>query len=164
MLDLRVERGLALQLDKAHCWPGRALGNRLRILLVILLRLDVGLDVLRRHETDLVALLPQDAAEVVSAAARLHRHRTSRQLGAEPDNAVSREPSPKDDAARLIETRDAAAVVAEIDNRPSSVEVGRAVDAVLSDPRYADRAATLAASFARHDTAREILAVINGEA
>jgi hypothetical protein len=76
-----------------------------------------GLDVLRRHESDLVALLLQDVAKVVSAAARLHRHRGSRQFGAQPDNAVSRKYPPKDDTARLVETRDATAVLTEIDTQ-----------------------------------------------
>lgn len=46
-------------------------------------------------------------------------------------------------------------------NRPGPAEVGRAVDAVLKDRRYAARASALAASFARHDTAREILTLID---
>jgi hypothetical protein len=113
----RVQLRLALQLDEAHCRPGRGLCDRFRIPLVVLLRFEVGLDVLRRHEPDLMALLPQDVAKVVSAAARLHRHRASRQFGAQPDNAVSRESPPKDDTARLVETRDATAVLTEIDTQ-----------------------------------------------
>ncbi len=116
---LHVELRLALQLDEAHGRAGCGLGNRLGIPLVVLLRLDVGLDVLWRHEPDLVSLLTQDAAEMVSAATRLHRHRAGRQLGAEPDNAVASELSPQDDTARLVETRDAAAVLAEIDTQHS---------------------------------------------
>lgn len=54
---------------------------------------------------------------MVSAAVRLHRHRARRQFGAQPDNAVSRESPPKDDTARLIETRDAADVHTEIDTQ-----------------------------------------------
>ncbi len=37
-----------------------------------------GLDVLRRHEPNLVALLAQHAPEMVSPAARLHRHHAGR--------------------------------------------------------------------------------------
>ena len=49
-------------------------------------------------------------------------------------------------------------------NRPTTAEIGRAVDAVLGSARYAERAAALAAAFARHDTAREVLALIDGGA
>jgi hypothetical protein len=39
---LHVELLLALQLDEAHRRPGRRLGDRLRVPVVVLLRLDVG--------------------------------------------------------------------------------------------------------------------------
>ena len=82
MQDLRVELRLALQLDEAHGRPRRGLRDRLGIPLVVLLRLDVGLHVLGRHQPHLVTLLAQDAAEVMSAAAGLHRHHAGRQLPA----------------------------------------------------------------------------------
>lgn len=48
-------------------------------------------------------------------------------------------------------------------NRPTEAEIRRAVDAVLDTPRYAERAAALACAFARHDTAGEVLALIDGK-
>jgi hypothetical protein len=56
----------------------------------------------------------QNTTEMVGTAAGLHRHNAGRQLGAEPNDAIASEPSPQHDAAGLVETRDAAAVLAEI--------------------------------------------------
>ena len=59
--------------------------------LVVLLCVHVGLNILGGHEPDLVTLLTQDAAQMVSSAARLHCHHAARQLGPETDNAVPRQ-------------------------------------------------------------------------
>ena len=75
---LHVELRLALELDKPHRRPGRRLGDRLRIAVVVLLRLDVGPHVLRRHQPDLVALVAQPAAEVMRPATGLHCHHAVR--------------------------------------------------------------------------------------
>jgi hypothetical protein len=71
------------------------LGDRLGVALVVLLRLDVGLDVLRRHQPDLVTLLAQHPAEVMSAAAGLHRHDPGRQPSGKPKDAVSSARAPQ---------------------------------------------------------------------
>lgn len=46
-------------------------------------------------------------------------------------------------------------------NAPTADQVKRAVDTVLGDARFAERAASVARSFARHDAPREILALID---
>jgi hypothetical protein len=51
---------------------------------------------------------------MVGPAASLHRHHAGRQLLAEPDNPVARHAPAQDHATRLVETRDAAAVLAQI--------------------------------------------------
>jgi hypothetical protein len=56
MQCLHVELRGALELDKAHRRSGRGLGHRLCIALVVLVRFDVGPDVLRRYQPYLVAL------------------------------------------------------------------------------------------------------------
>ena len=45
MQGLHVELCLGLQLDEPHRRPGRRLGDRLRIPIVVLLRLDIGPDI-----------------------------------------------------------------------------------------------------------------------
>jgi hypothetical protein len=89
--------------------------SRLSIPLVVLLSLDVGLHVLRRREPDFVPLLAQDAAEVVGAATGLHRHHAGRQLLAKTHDPVAGHASPQDHAAGLVQARDTAAVLPEID-------------------------------------------------
>ena len=89
MQRLHVELRPRLQLDEPHRRPGRRLGDRLRIAVVVLLRLHVGPDILRRHQPHLVALRPRTAAaEVMRAAARLHRHDAARQLRGEADQRL----------------------------------------------------------------------------
>ena len=55
---LHVELLLSLELDKTHRRPRRRFGDRFRVTVIVLLRLDVGTDVLRRHQPNLVALCP----------------------------------------------------------------------------------------------------------
>ncbi|MFE1601410.1 nucleotide disphospho-sugar-binding domain-containing protein [Methylobacterium sp. ID0610] len=49
-------------------------------------------------------------------------------------------------------------------DRPDPDMLRRGIDAVLDDPRYRTRARAMAQAFARHDTAREILAVLDAAA
>jgi len=85
---LHVELLLALQLDKPHGRSRGRLGDRLGVAVVVLLCLDVRANILGRHQPNLVPLAAQDAAEVVSAAAGLHRHNARRQAGRELDHAL----------------------------------------------------------------------------
>ncbi|MBA3517894.1 MAG: hypothetical protein H0T75_09685 [Rhizobiales bacterium] len=55
-----------------------ALGDRFGVAIIILLRLDVGPDILGRHQPHLVSLGNQKAPEVMGSAARLHRDHSRR--------------------------------------------------------------------------------------
>src|SRR5215472_5394742 len=55
---LHVELFLGLELDKAHRRPRRGLSDGFRIALIVLLRLDVGANILGRHQSNLVTLCP----------------------------------------------------------------------------------------------------------
>jgi hypothetical protein len=70
MKGLHIELVLALQFDKAHRWSRRRLRDPLGVAIVVLLRLDIGPDIFRRHQPDVVAVAGEDAAEVMGAAAR----------------------------------------------------------------------------------------------
>ena len=85
MKRLHVELVLALQFDKAHRWSRRRLRDPLGVAIVVLLRLDVGSDIFRRHQPDVVAVAGEDTAKVMGAAARLHPDNTGRQLLRQPD-------------------------------------------------------------------------------
>src|SRR3546814_10908235 len=75
---LQVEPILALQLDEAHGRPRSRLGDPRRIVIIVLLCTDVGADILRRHQSDLMPLRSEETADVMRSAARLHSNRASR--------------------------------------------------------------------------------------
>src|SRR3954463_10238714 len=77
---LHVELRLALQLDKSHGRSCGRLGDRLGVAVVVLL--------CRHGGANPVPLAAQDAAEVLSAAAGLHRHDARWQAGRELDRAL----------------------------------------------------------------------------
>jgi hypothetical protein len=62
---LHVELILALQFDKSHRWSRRRLRDPLGVAIVVLLRLDVGSDIFRRHQPDVVAVPGENTAEVM---------------------------------------------------------------------------------------------------
>jgi hypothetical protein len=97
MQDLQVQLRLALERDEPHGWSCRGFGNRLRIAVIGLLRLDVGLDVLGRHQPDRVALCSERATEEVRAAARFHRDDAGRQARREGNHSLARHAAPKHD-------------------------------------------------------------------
>jgi hypothetical protein len=65
MKRMDVELLLALQLDEPHRRPGRSLRKCLGVPVIILLRLDVGTYILRRHELDGVTLRQKPAPDVM---------------------------------------------------------------------------------------------------
>ena len=69
---LDVELRLILELDEAHRRPRRRLGDGLSVAVVVLVRFDVGPHILGRHEPHRVALVRQQASQVVRAAAGFH--------------------------------------------------------------------------------------------
>jgi hypothetical protein len=74
MQRLHVRLRLALHLDEAHRRPRRRFRDRLGVPLIVLLCLDVGTHVFRRHQPNLVPLRRQLPPQMMSAAARFHRH------------------------------------------------------------------------------------------
>jgi hypothetical protein len=68
------ECALPLYDDKAHGRPPGRFRNRLGVPVIVLLCLDVGTHVLRRHQPDLVPLRRQLPPQMMSAAARFDRH------------------------------------------------------------------------------------------
>lgn len=80
MQRLNIELFFALQINEAHRGTGCGFGNALRIPVVVLLRLDIGADIFRRHQSDLMSSCDENPPKVVSAATRFHRNGTSRHL------------------------------------------------------------------------------------
>jgi transposase len=115
MQRLHVELGFGLELDKPHRRPGRRLGDRLRIVVVVLVRLDVGPDILRRHEPYLMSLGRKQTAEMVGTAAGFHRDHTWGEILGEGRDAVRPEAAALDHGALLVQCRQAAAVLPQVD-------------------------------------------------
>jgi hypothetical protein len=91
-----VELVLALQFNKPHGRACRGFRDSLCVAIVILLRLDIGSDVLRRHEPHVMAVRVEDATEVMSAAACLHPNNTRRQLLRQPNQRGAPRPEERD--------------------------------------------------------------------
>ena len=68
-----------------------------------------------RHEPNVVTLLTEEPPEVMGAAAGLHRHHTAWQLAGQPDETITCEPAPHYATPGLVEPRDAAAVLTQVD-------------------------------------------------
>ena len=75
-----------LHRDEPHRRPAHRLANRLGIRRVVLVALDVGLDVLRRHQPDLMAQRRNRPRPVVRRRTRLHADKAPRQSLEEPQN------------------------------------------------------------------------------
>src|SRR3954471_5333143 len=111
---LHVELLLTLDLDKAPGRPAGGLGERLRVAVVVLVRFHVRANILRRHQAHGVALGLENAAEMVSAAARLHRDNTRGQAGRELDDALPPQAPAHDDTPGTVQTPRTAAVLAQV--------------------------------------------------
>ena len=68
---------------KPHCRPAHRFANRFGIDRIVLAALDVGLDVLRRHQQHLVPQAAQPPRPVMRSAARLDADSRRRQLAKE---------------------------------------------------------------------------------
>ncbi len=94
---LQVELVLRLQVDEAHRRAGRRLRDALGVAVVVLLRLDVRPHIFGRHQPNRVSLPRQQPAEMVRAAARLHRDHAMRQPGRDTRDRLAPHPASKHD-------------------------------------------------------------------
>jgi len=115
MQRLHVQLLFTFQLDETHGWPGGCLGDRFRISIVVLLRLDVGPDIFRRHQPNLMALRLEKTAEVMRATTGLHRDDARRQTLGETNDTRRSHPPPLDDCSLAVQPHEAAAILTEID-------------------------------------------------
>ena len=74
MQRLQIRLRLALHWHEAHRRPCCGFGDRLRVTVIVLLRLDVGPHVLRRHQPHLVPGFSEDPPKMMRAAAGFHRN------------------------------------------------------------------------------------------
>ena len=69
---LQVQLVIGLDRNKPHRGPGYSLGTRFGVNVVVLVRLQVRLYILCRHQTHIVPLFPQGAAQKMRSSAGLH--------------------------------------------------------------------------------------------
>lgn len=99
MRALRVELRLVLQRHEPHDRPCCELGDRFRVPIVVLLRLDVRAHILGRHQSDLVALVAEPAVKMMGAATGFHCHDAGRQPSRKLDHVVPVQPSAQNDTS-----------------------------------------------------------------
>src|SRR6266436_3735140 len=76
---------------EAHGWPCDSLGDRLSIDIVALVRLHVGLHILRRYQPHFVSLFPQCSAKKMRTSAGLHANQHDVYIRREPQQLCTRE-------------------------------------------------------------------------
>jgi hypothetical protein len=101
--------------------PRRRPRDPLGVAIVVLLRLDVGSNIFRRHQPDVVAVAGENTANVMGAAARLHPDYSGRQLLREPDQRLASHPAPHDNRAGRVKPDHAADVLAKINTENSDI-------------------------------------------
>src|ERR1700683_2836 len=117
MQGLHVELILALQVDEPHRRTGCGFRHPFGVPIVVLLRLDVGPNILRRHQSDVMTLSGERATQMMSATARLHSDNARRELLRQSDQRLAPYLAPHDDHARWTQSDDAADVLAEVDTK-----------------------------------------------
>src|SRR5262245_1742953 len=78
-----------LDAHKAHGWAPDRLADRLGVSCVVLIALEIGLHVLRRHQTNLVSELGQLASPIVGCGTGLHPDQAWRQRCEERDHLAA---------------------------------------------------------------------------
>ena len=84
-------------LHKTHGRPPYRLADRLGVSSVVLVTLDVGLYVFRRHQTNLVAKLREFTRPIMGGGARLHADKARRQRLEELKHLAAPKLLPNDD-------------------------------------------------------------------
>jgi hypothetical protein len=115
----------ALDRHNAHVRSRDCLADCFGIRRVILVRLDVRLDKLRRNQSDRMTHSLQLARPKVRAAARLHPDHAGGEVGEELRNVISLEHFPQDGSAMLIYTMDGKNVLRQIDANRRNLHDGR---------------------------------------
>jgi hypothetical protein len=93
----------ALHRHEPHGGPRYRLADRRRVGGIVLAALDVGLDVLRRHQPHVMTKRRQLARPEMGRGAGLHADQAGRQTGKEGDHLAAAETSPEDDVAYRID-------------------------------------------------------------
>jgi hypothetical protein len=117
MQSLQIQLHFALEGYEPHRWACCRFSYRFRISVISLLGLYIGLHVLRRHQSNPVALGGEGASQEVGAATCLHGNDARWQRGGERDHAFSSDLSSEHDRPTRIQSCEAAAVLTQINSK-----------------------------------------------
>jgi hypothetical protein len=101
--------------DEFHRRALHRLGDRFGVAEVVLLPFRIGPHVFRRHQTGIVTLRVQSAAQVMRANAGLHSDQTRRHVHEPCFDLAARPPLPQHDRATPVEADDMERVLADVD-------------------------------------------------
>src|SRR5260370_91727 len=91
MQRLHIQLVIGFDRHEAHGWPCDSFGDRLSIDIVALVRLHVGLHILRRYQPHFVSLFPQCSAKKMRTSAGLHANQPDVYIRREPQQLCTRE-------------------------------------------------------------------------
>ncbi len=114
MATIRVSSSAICSAISRHRRPLDGFADCLGIGRVVLVALDVGLNILRRHEANLMAKRPQLARPVMRRRTGLHADQTRPQAGKEPEHLTAPKPSTHHHAVNLIDAVDLKDVLGQI--------------------------------------------------
>ncbi len=121
MQGLHVELVLALQFDKPHRRTRRRFRDPLGVAIVVLLGLDVGPNIFRRHQPHVMTVRGKRAAKMMSPAAGLHPDNARRMLLRQSDQRLASHLASHDNCAGCVEPDHAADVLAKIDPKDRNI-------------------------------------------
>ena len=100
---LQVQLGLLFQRHEAYSRAPDRFGNCLSIAIVVLVRLDIGPNILRWYQSNIVSLRTQPMPQMVRPAARFQANAAGGKVGGHPQNLIASQLAAKQNLATLIE-------------------------------------------------------------
>src|SRR5262249_60610066 len=112
-----------LDAHKAHGWTPDRLADRLGVGCVVLIALEIGLHVLRRHQTNLVSELGQLASPIVGCGTGLHPDQAWRQRCEERDHLAAPQLLSDNDLLSCIDAMNLEYVLGDIQTHRGNLHV-----------------------------------------
>ncbi len=112
---LNIELLLTLEVDDSHCWTRRGFRDALRIPVVVLLRFNIGANILGRHQSHFMSSSFEKSPQVVSAAACFHSNDACRHLAYKLNERLPPHRSADNHRTFVVNSHNAAAVLPYVD-------------------------------------------------
>jgi len=125
MQRLQVLLREALGLDHAHRGPAHGLANSGRVVMVVLVAVDVGLDLARRQQLHRMSQPAYLAMPIVRSAAGFHSNRAGLELGEQLQQAFTPDGLAQDQLAAPIDSVQIENLLCDIHPDSSNLHSGR---------------------------------------